>query len=111
MPTHKVPPHNEEAEQSALGAILIDTDAMNLISTLLKSDDFYSATNAMIYGGMLDLYEERKPIDVVTLTAQLKKKKQYDTVGGSYLTDLLNMVPTAANVEHYALLIKESSTK
>ncbi len=111
MATHKIPPHNEEAEQSVLGAILIDTEAISVISAILKPYDFYNATNSLIYEAMLELYEERKPIDIVTLTAQLKKKKQYETVGSSYLTGLLNAVPTAANVEHYALIIKEASTK
>lgn len=107
----KTPPHNEEAEQSVLGAILIDTEAINVVSALLMPQDFYNATNGMIYESMLILYESRKPIDVITLTSQLKKKKQYDNVGQSYLADLLNSVPTAANVEHYAMLIKEAATK
>src|SRR5438105_14977315 len=101
----KVPPHNEEAEQSVLGSILIDTEAIHVVSTLLTPYDFYNATNGMIYEAMLGLYESRKPIDIITLTAQLKKKKQYDNVGQAYLADLLNSVPTAANVEQYALLI------
>lgn len=111
MATPKVPPSNSEAEQSVLGSMLIDTDAINVISVVLRPHDFYDGTNGIIYGAMLELYEQRKPIDIVTLSAQLKKKKQYDTVGSSYLTELLNAVPTAANVEHYALLIKEASTK
>src|SRR5438045_6400013 len=81
----KTPPHNEEAEQSVLGSILINSEAINVVSALLAPDDFYNATNGMIYEAMLLLYESRKPIDVITLTAQLKKKKQYENVGQAYL--------------------------
>ncbi|MDO8657749.1 MAG: replicative DNA helicase [Candidatus Levybacteria bacterium] len=107
----RVPPHNTDAEQSVLGAILIDKDAINLISELIFGNDFYNDINGIIYESMLDLYNDRKPIDIVTLTSQLKKKKLYDKIGSSYLADLVNIVPTAANIEQYALLIKESSTK
>ncbi|MCL5432933.1 MAG: replicative DNA helicase [Patescibacteria group bacterium] len=111
MPALKVPPHNDEAEQSVLGAILIDKDAINIASENITTKDFYNDINAMVYDAMLSLYTDRKPIDLLTLTAELKKKKKFDKVGTSYLTDLVNAVPTAANIEHYANLIKEASTK
>lgn len=111
MANLKVPPHNEEAEQSVLGAILIDKDAIAIVSEILVSSDFYNDTNGLIYDAMLSLYEDRKPIDVLTLRTYLKKKKTYDKVSSSYLTDLLSVMPTAANVEHYANIVKESSTK
>lgn len=111
MATTKIPPHNEEAEQSVLGAILIDKDAISAVSQIISIKDFYNATNALIYDVMLVLYEEQKPIDVLTVTTALKKKKLYDKVGTSYLTDLVNTVPTAANVEHYAVLVKEASAR
>ena len=111
MANARVSPHNEDAEQSVLGAILIDKDAINGVSEIIAPKDFYNDINGIIFEAMLALYDKRKPIDIVTLTAELKKKKLYDTVGSSYLTDLVNVVPTAANVEHYALLIKEASTK
>ena len=111
MANVKVPPHNQEAEQSVLGSIMIDQEAINVSSGILKSTDFYNPTNGVIFDAMLSLYEERKPIDIVTLTAELKKKKKHTEVGSSYLSDLVNQVPTAANVEHYARLIKEGSTK
>ena len=107
----KVPPSNIEAEQSVLGAILIDRDAVNVAAGIIGAADFYNEINGIIFDAMLELSEERKPIDIVTLTAQLKKKKKYTEVGASYLTELVNLVPTAANVEHYARLIKEASTK
>lgn len=107
----RVPPSNLEAEQSVLGAILIDKDAINLASEIITPSDFYNAQNGLIFDAMLSLYENREPIDLVTLTAALKKKKTGETVTSSYLSDLVNAVPTAANVEHYARLIKEASTK
>ena len=111
MANLKVPPHNTEAEQSVLGAVLIDKDAVSLVSQVITSSDFYNQVNGLIYKAMLSLYEEGKPIDLLTLTSQLKKNKSYSKVGSSYLVDLVNTVPTAANIEQYALLIKEASTK
>src|SRR3989338_2598926 len=107
----KVPPHNEEIEQSVLGAILIDKDAISIVSEVVKPSDFYNDINGIIYNSMLSLYEARKPIDILTLTTQLKKNKISDKIDPSYLTSLLETVPTAANVEHYAQIIKENSTK
>jgi len=111
MANLRVPPHNEEAETSVLGAILIDKEAIHTVSDILHPYDFYNDTNAIIYEAMLTLSEDRKPIDLVTLRTILKKKKVYDKIGASYLSDLLNSVPTAANIEHYAQIIKEASTK
>lgn len=110
MPSIKVPPHNEEAEQSVLGAILINKDSIGLISEKIEPKDFYSELNAMVFEAMASLYEEGKPIDILTLSKRLKKQKA-DKVEASYLTDLLNAVPTAANIEHYAQIIKDDSTK
>lgn len=111
MANLKVSPHNEEAEQSVLGAILIDKDAMNLISEIISPGDFYNDSNGIIYDAMLTLYEERKPIDLITLSANLKKNKALDKMDTTYLSELVNIVPTAANIEHYANIIKELSTK
>ena len=111
MTTIKTLPHNTEAEESVLGAILIDKDAIVGVSELLRPNDFYSDLNGIIYSAMLVLYEERKPIDLLTLTSQLKKDKQLKKVDSSYLTDLVDQVPTAANVRSYAQLVKENSTK
>ncbi|MCL6096094.1 MAG: replicative DNA helicase [Patescibacteria group bacterium] len=111
MANVKVPPNNEEAERSVLGAILIDKDAINLVSETITPKDFYNDINGIIYEAMLSLYDERKPIDLLTLTARLKKNKLSDKVESSYLADLIDEVPTAANVENYAEMIKEASTK
>lgn len=107
----KTPPHNDEAEQGVLGAILLDKDAINSVSEILRAEHFYNDLNGIIFQAMALLYEERKPIDLLTVTTQLKKKKIYDKVGSSYLTDLTNVVPTAANVMHYAHIVKEAATR
>lgn len=111
MATVKILPHNNEAESSVLGAILIDKDAIGIVSQIISPKDFYADINGIIFEAMLSLYEERKPIDILTLTAKLKKNKNLGKVDSAYLAELVEGVPTAANVEHYALLIKEASTK
>jgi replicative DNA helicase len=110
MASVKIPPHNEEAEQSVLGAILLSKDAISLIAEKLKPEDFYDNNNARIFDAMLMLYEQGKPIDILTLTKALKKEKA-NHIEASYLSDLFDAVPTAANIEHYAEIIKEDSMK
>lgn len=108
----KIPPHNEEAEQSVLGALLIDKDAITMVASFLRPEHFYNDAHQKIYETMLSLYETSKPIDLVTLTTLLKKKKTHEKIGGtSYLTELANFAPTASNIEHYALIVKEGFTK
>lgn len=108
MAVVRIPPHDEEAEQAVLGAILIDKDAIITVSQQVIPENFYDDRHKEIYEAMLSLYEERKPIDLLTLTDVLKKKKKYETVGGSsYLSSLTNVVPTAANSEYYAGIVRE----
>ena len=107
----KVLPHNGDAEESVLGSILIDKDAIGAVSQIISSKDFYNDINGIIFSAMLSLYEESKPIDVVTLTDRLKKNKVYEKVDASYLSNLIESVPTSANVEHYAGIIKDASAK
>jgi replicative DNA helicase len=109
MPSLKVPPHNSEAERSVLGAILIDKAVMGLISDKLSPRDFYEPLHAKIYEAMEELHEGAKPIDILTLSKTLKKKKV--EIDASYLTDLLAAVPTAANASHYAEIISQDSIK
>jgi replicative DNA helicase len=109
MKANKTSPHNEEAEQSVLGAILLNKEAISLVADLIKPADFYDDSHGQIFQAMLDLFELGKPIDILTLSKSLKKIKA--NIEPSYLTDLLNVVPTAANIEHYAEIIKEESTK
>lgn len=111
MAKARVLPHNKEAEQSVLGGIFIDKDSIGIVSGILAAKDFYDDLNALIYEAMLTLYEDRRPIDILTITSLLKKKKVYEKIGSAYITDLINGVPTAANIEQYAHLIKEAATK
>ena len=111
MANIKVPPNNSDAEESVLGAILIDKDSIGLVSGIISASDFYNQINGIIFDAMLSLFEERKPIDVLTLKSKLKSKKQDKFVDTSYLTELVNKVPTAANIEEYAQIIKEASTR
>lgn len=109
----KLPPQNIEAEQSLLGALLIDKDAILRVSELLNPANFYRLeSHGEIYSAVLKLFEKREPVDLVTLTEELKRKGVYDKVGGSaYLTTLINTVPTAAHVEYYAKIIKEHAVR
>src|SRR3990170_4363918 len=111
MASVKIPPHNEEAEQSVLGGILLNKDAIGSVSEVISPGDFYNDINGMIFSAMTSLQEEGKPIDVLTVSARLKKEKKSDKVEASYLADLVNSVPTAANIVEYAELIKEASTR
>lgn len=112
MPEVKVPPHNEEAETCVLGSIMIDKDAIANVAEFLRPEHFYDPNNASIYQAVLELYEERQPIDIVTLKEKLKAKKLLTKVGGSgYLTELINAVPTAAHVEQYAKIVKDDYIK
>ena len=107
----KIPPQNIEAEQSVLGSLLLDKDALIKVADFLKPDDFYRDDHREIYEAILKLYEKRKPIDVLTLTDLLEKEKKLKRVGGaSYLTTLVNSVPTAANVVTYAQIIQQKAT-
>ncbi|HEX7483893.1 MAG TPA: replicative DNA helicase [Candidatus Saccharimonadales bacterium] len=106
IPAGKVPPQNIDAEKSLLGAVLIDEETLADISEHVKPKDFYDKRHATIFGGMTRLYERHKPVDLLTLSEELKKKDELDMVGGSaYLTELTNYVPTAAHAEAYAEMV------
>ncbi|MBI5620349.1 replicative DNA helicase [Candidatus Gottesmanbacteria bacterium] len=108
----KVPPHDRVAEESVLGAILIDKDAMIDVAEFLRAEHFYEDHHGMIYSAMVELFEAHEPIDVVTLTAALKKSGNLKSIGGAtYLTELLNAVPTSAHAQQYARIIGEAYTK
>lgn len=102
----KIPPQNLDAEMSLLGAVLIDEETLADVSEHVTPKDFYDKRHATIYGGMMRLYEHHKPVDLLTLTEELKKKDELDVIGGSaYLTQLTNYVPTAAHAEAYAEMV------
>jgi replicative DNA helicase len=108
----RVPPHSQDAEESVIGAMLIDKDAVIAVAEFLSPEDFYDDRLREVYEVCLSLYEERTPIDVLTVTDKLKKSKTFKTLGSSsFLADLANKVPTAAHVEHYGRIVKDTSTK
>lgn len=112
MANPRIPPHNNEAEESVLGAVLIDKDAVVSVAEFLRSEHFYKEANGKIFAAILSLFEKREPIDLVTLTDELKKMKAYKEVGGAaYLTGLASAVPTAANVEYYGWIVHDHFTK
>ena len=107
----KLPPQNIEAEQSVLGCLLIDQEAITKIADLLRADDFYKTDHQKIYQAVLELYEKRQPLDILSVTARLEEKKELETVGGrTYLTSLVNSVATASHVVSYAQIIQKKST-
>jgi replicative DNA helicase len=108
----KVPPHAQEAEESVIGALLLDKDAVIAVAEFMISEDFYDERHQEIFSAAVELYQERVPIDVLTVAERLKKKKSLKRVGGSaYLASLANKVPTAAHVEHYGRIVKDMATK
>ncbi len=108
----RIPPQNTEAEASLLGALLIDAEAIVKVADTLTPDDFYDERHARIYEAISHLYEKHSPIDVLTLSDQLKAVGFIDMVGGpAYLTELTNFVPTAAHVEQYAEIVAQKALR
>ncbi|MDD3089367.1 MAG: replicative DNA helicase [Candidatus Omnitrophica bacterium] len=104
----KVPPQNLEAEMAVLGSMLLDREAIARAIERLKEDAFYSEANRRIFSSILSLYDRNEAADIVTLVEELKKKELLDGVGGpAYVTELANIIPTAANVDHYAKIVWE----
>lgn len=112
MVNPKVPPHDTVAERCVLGAILLDKDALIDVAEFLRPAYFYEEAHALIYSAMLSLFEKHEPVDVVTLTAEIKKLGKLKNVGGAaYLSELLNEVPTAAHAEKYGRMIQDHYVK
>ena len=112
MADPKVPPHDGAVEQSLLGAVLINKDAMIDVAEFLRPHHFYEECNSAIFEAMLGLYESHEPIDIVTVTAALKKNGTLKLAqGASYVGNLLNAVPTSAHAEQYGRIIQEHYTK
>ncbi|RMF22551.1 MAG: replicative DNA helicase [Deltaproteobacteria bacterium] len=106
----RIPPHSIEAEESILGAILLDNDAYDRVADLVGAEDFYVERNARIFAAMAAQSAEGLPVDAVTLSERLKQRDELARVGGlSYLMDLSERVPTAANVEYYAKIVREKA--
>jgi len=110
LSSHKLPPQNIEAEQSVLGGILIENEAVNKVMEILTADDFYRDAHSRIFNALISLSERDEPADLITLTNELRKIDQLDSIGGaSYLASLIDLVPTAANIEYYAKIVKEKA--
>ena len=110
MPTTKVLPHNLEAEQAVIGSCFLSKYAMQKAAENLVPESFYSEKNGKIFSAMTTLLDENTPIDVTTVTGALQKKNELSSVGGvEYLTEILNYVPTAANIDFYLQAVEESA--
>ncbi|HCX27914.1 MAG TPA: replicative DNA helicase [Candidatus Portnoybacteria bacterium] len=102
----KLPPQNIDAEQSLLGSLMLDKNAVIRVADVLKTGDFYRQAHNIIFDAMLDLYKKGEPIDLLSLNGRLEDRKQLEETGGPvYLTELVNRVPTAAHVAHYAKIV------
>ncbi|MBI5212747.1 MAG: replicative DNA helicase [Nitrospirae bacterium] len=106
----KLPPQNIEAEQSVLGAIILDNEALPKALEVLGSEDFYKDTHRRLYNAMMGLFEKNEPIDIITLTDYLRRSDELDSVGGiPYLSNLANAVPTSANIRYHAKIVREKA--
>ena len=110
MSIDKLAPQAVEAEQSVLGSILIDVDAILRVADFLRPVDFYRAQHSDVYEAMLALHGQREPIDLVTLGDELRRRDKLDAIGGpAYLTSLMNVVPTAVHAEHYGRIVERKA--
>ncbi len=106
----RIPPNSVDAEKSTLGSMLLDRDAIAKVIEILKENDFYREANSIIFNAINNLFDKGEPVDLVTITEELREAGNLDVVGGaSYINSLVNSVPTAANVEHYAKIVEEKS--
>ncbi len=104
----RIPPQNIDSEKALLGSIMLKPEAMHDIIDTVKPDSFYSEKHRIIYNSMLELFEKNEPIDILSLSTKLKEKKQFDQIGGgTYLTELVDFVPSAANAKHYAEIVQK----
>lgn len=112
MPKVRIPPHNYEAEESVLGSLLVDKNAVIKVADWLRADDFYRPVNQTMYRTMLDLYEAGEPIDVLSVANRLKTGKHLKRVGGeAAVTHLATVVPTAGHIVHYARIVQSCATR
>ncbi len=104
----KLPPQDIDAERSVLGALMLDKDAIIRVADLITSKDFYNPAHAKIFDAIIELFEKNEPIDILSVNKKLKDKNLLSEVGGSaYLTELINLVPTAAHISYYAKVVRQ----
>lgn len=107
----RLPPQNAEAENSVLGCLMLDKDAIIQVGDLISADDFYDSRNKIIYEIMVQLFDKNTSIDILTVSNRLEEKKLLEKVGGlGYLTELVNAVPSATHVTHYASIVRKKGT-
>jgi replicative DNA helicase len=107
----RVPPQNLDAEISLLGSVLIEKDAIIRIADIVSAEDFYVDRHSLIYSAIMDLYEQRQPIDIISLSNKLAEAGELERIGGSsYIAELSGGVPTAAHVVHYASIVAHKAT-
>ena len=110
MVNEKLPPHNIEAENSVLGSLLIDPEAILKLAPFLRAEDFYTEENQWIYEACLSLYDRNEPINQITLAEELSRQGRLESIGGiAYLSHLVSQVPTSVYVEHYAQIVHRLS--
>src|SRR3989344_1222973 len=108
----KVPPHDTSAEQSVLGAILIDPSAIGMVIEILDANAFYLDAHKKLFTAMISLFEKHQPIDLVTISSELKDLGHLKSIGGTdYVAELIDKVPTSAHIEQYARIVKGDSVK
>ncbi|CAJ1174721.1 replicative DNA helicase [Companilactobacillus paralimentarius DSM 13238 = JCM 10415] len=108
--TSRIPPNDKDAEQAVLGAVFLSQDALIEAMEYVEADDFYQHANQLVFQAMMNLNDEEEPVDVVTVQNELDRQNQIEDIGGvSYLAELANAVPTAANTSYYAKIVKNKS--
>ncbi|HHW71400.1 MAG TPA: replicative DNA helicase [Clostridiales bacterium] len=105
----RMPPYSLEAEQSVLGSMMMDKEAIAAASEILTSDDFYSDAHKEIYNAILGMYEQGEPVDLITLTEALRQRGTLEGIGAAYLTELSMVVPSTANVKYYIRIVEEKA--
>lgn len=106
----KIPPQSLDAELSTLGSMMVDRSAVEKVLEILKPEDFYREANQTVCSAIMDLAERNEAVDLVTVAEELRRRGKLDMIGGlSYLTSLIESVPTSVNVEHYARIVEEKS--
>lgn len=104
----KLPPQNIDAEKSVLGALMLDKNSVTRVADLVSAEDFYSTNHKRIFEVILELFEKNEPIDILSVQEKLKNRGVLDAIGGvSYLSDVINSVPTASHIAHYAKIIRD----
>mgnify|MGYP000621277265 CR=1 FL=1 len=107
----RVPPHSIEAEQSVVGAILMDRDAITVAAEIICGDDFYQKAYGVIFDSVVELFNEGKPVDLITLQNRLREKAVPEEISSlEFVRDLVTAVPTSANVKYYAEIVSEKAT-